>query len=302
MNVKINKSTLVDTDTKIPNHLLDLVGDVKIGGVKKTLTIEPTYQYDNKPIKAPPPPPPASIIITRETQKRLVKDVKDIIVNPLTSEGIYYIHDEDNMLKGYAMIIGPEQTLYADGFFFFKLDIPYNYPYAPPTVTYLTQGDNIRFHPNLYRNGKVCLSILNTWRGEQWTACQTLRSVLLTLVTLFHNKPLLNEPGITERYKDFKAYNKIIEFKTYDVAIYKIVAQQDFIPVGFSTFFIFIKKHFLKKYEEIIKRIDKKRKENEGATDPDVVSVGLYNMKNIFIDYNDIRNKLETAYFNLIQN
>ena len=45
MNVKINKSTLVDTDTKIPNHLLDLVGDVKIGVVKKTLTIEPCLLY-----------------------------------------------------------------------------------------------------------------------------------------------------------------------------------------------------------------------------------------------------------------
>ena len=60
-----------------------------------------------------------------------------------------------------------------------------------------------RFHPNLYRNGKVCLSILNTWKGEQWTSCQTIRSILLTLITLFHNKPLLNEPGFTEKSSDF---------------------------------------------------------------------------------------------------
>ena len=58
-------------------------------------------------------------IITRKTQKRLVKDVKDMITNPFTSHGIYYIHDEVNILKGYALIIGPEETTLclSDGIF-----------------------------------------------------------------------------------------------------------------------------------------------------------------------------------------
>ena len=62
--------------------------------------------------------------IDKETYRRLLKDVKDLILNPLTMDGIYYIHDEDNMLKGYAMIIGPEETIYEDGFFFFEIKIP----------------------------------------------------------------------------------------------------------------------------------------------------------------------------------
>ena len=80
----------------------------------------------------------------------------------------------------------------------FEFNFPTNYPMSPPKLNYLTNDGSTRFHPNLYRNGKVCLSVLNTWRGEGWTSCQTIRSVLLILVTLFHNKPLLNEPGITE--------------------------------------------------------------------------------------------------------
>ena len=68
----------------------------------------------------------------------------------------------------------------------------------------------------LYRNGKVCLSVLNTWRGEGWTSCQTIRSVLLILVTLFHNKPLLNEPGITEKHRSFIPYNKIITYRNVE--------------------------------------------------------------------------------------
>ena len=46
---------------------------------------------------------------------------------------------------------------------------------------------------------KFVISVLNTWRGEL-ESCQTIRSILLILVTLFHNKPLLNEPGIKESH------------------------------------------------------------------------------------------------------
>ena len=81
--------------------------------------------------------------------------------------------------------------------FFFKFRYPDDYPYSPPHVEFLTNNDKVRFNPNLYRNGKVCISILNTWTGPQWSSCQNISSVLLTLVTLFHNKPLLNEPGLT---------------------------------------------------------------------------------------------------------
>jgi len=39
-----------------------------------------------------------NIVISRQTQHRLIKDVRDLITQPLTNDGIYYIHDEDNML------------------------------------------------------------------------------------------------------------------------------------------------------------------------------------------------------------
>lgn len=61
-----------------------------------------------------------SKVITRDTINRLLKDVKQIIKNPLTDDGIYYIHDEADMMKGYAMIVGPEDTPYFGGFYFLK--------------------------------------------------------------------------------------------------------------------------------------------------------------------------------------
>ena len=58
------------------------------------------------------------IFITKETIKRLAKDVKDIYDNPLEQHGIYYIHNEDDILSGQALIIGPKDTPYCYGNYF----------------------------------------------------------------------------------------------------------------------------------------------------------------------------------------
>ena len=164
-----------------------------------------------------------SITISKETINRLLKDIKMIIKNPLIEQGIYYIHDDTDMMKGYAMIIGPSDTPYFGGFYFFKLTYPRDYPYAPPIIKYYTNSNTIRFNPNLYTCGKVCLSILNTWRGEQWTSCQTISTILLTLCTILCKNPILNEPGITIRNPDFNNYNEIIEYCNLDIAVCDII-------------------------------------------------------------------------------
>jgi ubiquitin-conjugating enzyme E2 Z len=199
--------------------------------------------------------------ITKETLSRLMKDVREIIKNPLTSHGIYYKHDEDDMLKGAAMIVGPEETPYFGGFYFFTFDFPSDYPHSPPLVTYCTNGDNIRFNPNLYKDGKVCISLLNTWRGEQWTSCQTLSTVLLNLCTLLNNEPLLNEPGASKKHPDFLVYNKIIEYKNVDIAILKMIQKlSPFYNPLFDGFDDILKEIFIKNAEVIKDDLEKKKK------------------------------------------
>ena len=156
-------------------------------------------------------------IISKDTISRLLKDVKHMFKNPLTENGIYYIHDDTDMMKGYALIIGPSDTPYFGGNYFFEINYPSDYPHSPPKVKYCTNGNNIRFNPNLYKCGKVCISLLNTWRGDQWTSCQSISTVLLTLCTLLCNNPLLNEPGVILFYPFIKEnfnknYDKLMEF------------------------------------------------------------------------------------------
>ena len=178
-----------------------------------------------------------SITITPGTAKRLISDIISIRKNPLTDQGIYYEHDEDNMLTGYAMIVGPSDTPYAYGYFFFKFTFPSDYPFSPPIVKYCTQNsiNRTRFNPNLYRNGKVCISILNTWQGDPWSGCQTISSVLLTLCTLFTKKPLLNEPGVHPYHSDIDPYSKIISYETIATAIIKM-SDETYRPMIFNRF------------------------------------------------------------------
>lgn len=225
--------------------------------------------------------------VSKESMKRLVKDVKHIIQNPLTDNGIYYCHDDTDMLKGYALIIGPEGTPYFSGNYFFEFHYPTDYPHKPPRVVYSTNGENIRFNPNLYTNGKVCVSILNTWSGDQWTSCNTISTVLLTLCTLLCEKPLLNEPGVTSSHTEFDVYNRIIEYANIRIAICGIIMKNDnYYKSFFNLFYPYVKERFLKNYDQLIifiKKMDLK---------VELVTMNFYNMK-VKIDYADILEKLD---------
>ena len=228
--------------------------------------------------------------ISKETINRLVKDVKNIIKNPLIDQGIYYIHDDIDMLKGYAMIVGPYETPYFGGFYFFEFNYPNDYPHSPPKVNYCTNGNNIRFNPNLYKCGKVCVSLLNTWRGDQWTSCQSISTVLLTLCTLLCENPLLNEPGVDKNHADMKSYNEIIEYSNLNIAVCEIVAKKNFIFLPFfENFYPYIKENFNKNYNKLLEIANKK------LTDKNVQNknfkTGFYSM-NVYIDYDNIIMKL----------
>jgi ubiquitin-conjugating enzyme E2 Z len=238
-----------------------------------------------------------SQIISKGTVNRLLKDVKQIILNPLTENGIYYIHDDEDMLKGYALIVGPSETPYFSGYYFFELNYPVDYPHSPPKVKYLTNGNNVRFNPNLYKCGKVCISLLNTWRGEQWTSCQTISSVLLTLCTLLCKEPLLNEPGVTRGHSDFKNYTDIIKYSNIDVAICDIISRKKGVYMElFESFYPFVKDNFLQNYTNLVEFV-----ENKIVTTfkvPTIVRTGLYDMT-IEIDYLKVLNKLKECKANI---
>ncbi|XP_021998758.1 probable ubiquitin-conjugating enzyme E2 23 isoform X1 [Helianthus annuus] len=113
-------------------------------------------------------------------------------------DGIYVRVYENRMDLLRAVIVGAYGTPYQDGLFFFDFHLPPEYPDVPPSAYYHSGG--WRINPNLYEEGKVCLSLLNTWTGrgnEVWDPSSS--SILQVLVSLqglvLNSKPYFNEAG-----------------------------------------------------------------------------------------------------------
>ncbi len=211
--------------------------------------------------------------------KRIILDVSDLQKDPI--ENIHYFPDEDNILKGYALIIGPEKTPYEGGCYMFTFEFNEEYPYKPPKVIFESNDGVTRYNPNFYRNGKVCLSILNTWNGEPWSACQSIRSILITLQMTMNENPLANEPGVSmvNHYVCIRKYNQIITFKNIEQNIIRYMENPSTIPIQNELILTTIKEYF-KSYHNRLKERLETTKHNMMRR----IQLSIYN-QNVNIDY-----------------
>lgn len=138
--------------------------------------------------------------------------------------GIYICVNEDDPSFMKALITGPRDTPYNFGLFEFDIYLPPMFPEKPPHVWFKTTNKGrVRFNPNLYANGKVCLSLLGTWMGPSWDPkVGSLHQVLNSIQAhIFVEKPYFNEPGLeeTSQKKEGIAYKKAVREATLRHAI-----------------------------------------------------------------------------------
>ncbi|XP_064603703.1 baculoviral IAP repeat-containing protein 6-like isoform X3 [Liolophura sinensis] len=121
---------------------------------------------------------------------------------PLSASSSVFVRcDEERLDVMKVLITGPSGTPYANGGFEFDVCFPQDYPNSPPNINLETTGNHtVRFNPNLYNDGKVCLSVLNTWHGrpeEKWNAqTSSFLQVLVSIQSLILvSEPYFNEPG-----------------------------------------------------------------------------------------------------------
>lgn len=229
-------------------------------------------------------------VVTRGTAVRIAKDVRDVMNDEtVRALNIYYQHDMDNFMCGRAMIVGPADTPYEHGFFFFLFKFPESYPYDPPKVVFRNRSDRIRYNPNLYESGKVCLSILNTWEGEPWSACQSIRSILITLCSMvFTDNPITNEPGIPVDHRDADPYRKSLRY----VSLYSAFAET------INSVFKGTTKSYMNPFvNDIIEYADSNLTqviERAAPEKNEVYTTRIYNMI-VNCDYDKLRDLLRTA-------
>jgi len=154
-----------------------------------------------------------------------------------------------------ALITGPEGTPYYNGCYLFDIFLGPSYNQSPPSVKYMTtNGGKFRFNPNLYADGKVCLSLLGTWQGPGWIAGRsTLLQVLISIQSMILcEEPYLNEPGwaTSGGTPQSKAYSANVRRMVVKTAMLGNVKNP---PEPFGDV---IRTHYRLKAKSIIKQLD----------------------------------------------
>ncbi|XP_033100637.1 (E3-independent) E2 ubiquitin-conjugating enzyme-like [Anneissia japonica] len=132
--------------------------------------------------------------------KRFISTVKKEInlLQCSLPDGILVKTFEDRMDLFSVLIEGPKNTPYEDALFYFDVRLPSDYPGVPPVLHYHSYCSR-RLNPNLYEDGKVCISLLGTWTGkhnEMWNSKSTLLQVLVSIQGLILvAEPYYNEAG-----------------------------------------------------------------------------------------------------------
>jgi ubiquitin-protein ligase len=171
-------------------------------------------------------------------------------------DNIFAFPDPTDITKVRAVIFGPDDTPYEGGIYLLSLNFSDRYPFVPPTVKFETIDGSVRFNPNLYQEGKVCLSILGTWQGPPWQPSQTLTSILLSIQSLLSENPLVNEPGReTLKPTDDKCikYNLYLKYHTIRLAIMQVV--NDAYP-NFDCFRQHFEKYVYSKHLKLLKDLE----------------------------------------------
>jgi baculoviral IAP repeat-containing protein 6 len=182
---------------------------------------------------------------------------------PLTASSSVFMKACEERLDVFKVLItGPPGTPYSNGCFEFDAYMPSDYPNVPVQINLQTTGGNsVRFNPNLYNDGKVCLSILNTWHGrpeERWNAeTSSFLQVIVSIQSLILvNEPYFNEPGY-ERSRNTPAGQQAS--RDYDANIrlqcvrWAMLEQIRHPPKGFEEI---IRRHFWIKRDEICEQIE----------------------------------------------
>nr|XP_034830802.1 (E3-independent) E2 ubiquitin-conjugating enzyme UBE2O [Maniola hyperantus] len=136
--------------------------------------------------------------------------------------GVWVRGYEDRIDLISLMIAGPARTPYEGGLFVFDVQLGGEYPRAPPLCHYHSYCSD-RLNPNLYEDGKVCVSLLGTWSGrgvEVWGKDSSLLQVIVSLQGLILNaEPYFNEAGYEKQKgtqqgtENSRMYNEMVLLK-----------------------------------------------------------------------------------------
>ena len=256
-----------------------------------------------------------NVLNMKKTLKRLSSEIPTMndIFPVCFDSSIFTCIDNEKPYRMKFLITGPVDTPYDSGCFIFDAFTSDDYPSNPPEFRFSNHGGN-RFNPNLYDNGKVCLSILNTYIGpkpdksELWIPKEsTLYQVVLSIVgQILIEEPYFNEPGYEKEIgkasgiQNSKEYNFKIRLYNMKNNIKEMIEN----PIQYSNFTDIIINHFkIKKIyiTELCNYWVNEAKEfvNEKIEKKTISSVGNNHYQKLLNEYIETNNSIKNLLNNL---
>lgn len=143
------------------------------------------------------------------------------------------LDDDSNLFVwNIGVMVLNEDSIYHGGYFKAQMRFPEDFPFSPPQFRFTPAI----YHPNVYRDGRLCISILHQGGdpmtdepdAETWSPVQTVESVLISIVSLLED-PNISSPANVDAAVD---YRKNPEQYKQRVKMEVERSKQD-IPVGF---------------------------------------------------------------------
>ncbi|KAJ6519669.1 hypothetical protein C8R45DRAFT_30290 [Mycena sanguinolenta] len=201
----------------------------------KRFEILPSAPVDHAFYTSPPAEPSKAFL------GRLTKEYRVLTSSLPESILVRAYEDRTDLLR--SLIIGPENTPYEDCPFVIDWMLDSNFPHSPPIAHFLSwTNGNGRVNPNLYEEGKVCLSILGTWAGDKNEIWNSARSSLLQALVSIQGLVLVKEPWFCEpAYEKLRGTEEgIVNSRLYNEKAY--VLSRGFVrralelsPIGLET-------------------------------------------------------------------
>ena len=140
--------------------------------------------------------------------KRLFKDIND-----LKSKAKNMVIDDDNTVITFE-ITGPEESIYSEGKWKLRIELPKEYPYKSPSVGFITKI----FHPNVdFLSGSICLNVLNQTWTPIYNLCHIHETFLPQLLLYPNPDDPLNTEAASMYLKDSEEFKEEVKeyIKTY---------------------------------------------------------------------------------------
>ncbi|GAM26143.1 hypothetical protein SAMD00019534_093180, partial [Acytostelium subglobosum LB1] len=146
----------------------------------------------------------------------LKKQLRDLTKHPVEGFSAGLV-DDSNIYEWQIVIVGPPETPYEGGYFKAILTFTPEYPNKPPKMKFISE----MWHPNVYTNGEVCISILHApgediygyeQASERWLPVHTVESILVSVISML-SSPNDESPANIDAAREWRTQKDVFKKK-----------------------------------------------------------------------------------------